>query len=69
MRRQKRNPSQRAYLKGYQLGFDGRSEDNCPYHHQSGSAFQWMRGWREGRADYWQGLDIGSSQQKVVSAG
>jgi len=67
MKRQKRNPSQRAYTKGYQLGFDGRSEDTCPHQSNSIFAHEWMKGWREGREDQSVGFKMHTSQQKILA--
>lgn len=67
MNRQKRNPSQRAYTKGYQLGFDGRSEDACPYQSSSVLAHEWMKGWREGRDDQTEGFNVHTLQQKIIA--
>ena len=67
MKRQKRNPTQRAYAKGYQLGFDGRSNDTCPYQTNSVSAHEWMKGWQEGRDDLSEGFNVHTLQQKIVA--
>ena len=54
MRRQKRNMAERAFNKGYQAGSSGRSKDTCPLaHYELRQA--WLNGWREGRADHWDG--------------
>lgn len=54
MRRQKRDLTQRAFEKGYQAGSSGRNKDQCP--HMDGENRQfWLSGWREGRADQWDG--------------
>ncbi|GAA6133617.1 ribosome modulation factor [Oceaniserpentilla sp. 4NH20-0058] len=42
----------RAYQKGYLAGVQGRSKDLCP---EGTAHFNWMTGWREGRADHWDG--------------
>lgn len=55
MKKQKRDPSQSAYLRGYKAGFTGRSRDMCTrqaIHLREA----WMSGWREGRSDQWDGL-------------
>ncbi|MGK2913040.1 MAG: ribosome modulation factor [Porticoccaceae bacterium] len=67
MKRQKRDSVHRAFVKGYQLGFNGRASDHCP--HQDGTVVQreWFRGWQEGREDQWQGYKASTSQHKVVS--
>ncbi len=54
MRRLKRDPMERAFLRGYQNGVSGKSQDACPFN--SASVRQnWINGWREGRADHWAG--------------
>lgn len=55
MRRQKRDPSERARLKGYQCGVSGRTKDSCP-HENGNSRQEWLTGWREGRTDQWDGF-------------
>ena len=67
MKRQKRNPSQRAYNKGYQSGFEGRSNDICPFQTSSISAHEWMKGWQEGRDDSSEGFNVHTLQQKIVA--
>ncbi|MFT5595010.1 ribosome modulation factor [Bermanella sp. WJH001] len=52
MRRQKRDMDRRAFQKGYMAGVQGRSKDLCP---EGTAHFNWMSGWREGRADHWDG--------------
>lgn len=55
MKRQKRDPIQRAYHRGYYSGLAGRSQDHCPHtdsHHRQ----EWLRGWDEGRQDMSAGL-------------
>ena len=55
MRKHKRDINIRAYQRGYRIGLTGRSMELCP--HESGEAqFQWVRGWREGRKDQWDGF-------------
>ncbi|HBD11525.1 MAG TPA: ribosome modulation factor, partial [Porticoccaceae bacterium] len=58
MRRQKRDISQRAYNRGYQQGYQGRSDENCPFQTDSGRAHEWTKGWREGRDDLQNGIKI-----------
>lgn len=55
MKRQKRDMTERAFHKGYQAGITGKLRDLCP-HEQPTLRFQWMAGWREGRADKHDGL-------------
>ncbi len=51
MKKQKRDVHRRAYLKGYQAGISGKSRDDCPASNRP----DWMGGWRDGRADFWDG--------------
>ena len=51
MKRQKRDVHRRAYLKGYQAGISGKSRDECTLPQR----MDWLAGWREGRADFWDG--------------
>lgn len=52
MRKQKRDPQQRAFMRGYKAGVERRSKDMAPDNHTRES---WMAGWRDGRADNWDG--------------
>lgn len=64
MKRQKRDQTERAFVKGYQAGIDGRSKSLCP--HESGEARQqWLNGWRESRTDQWDGYSRLAQVQKV----
>ncbi len=64
MKRQKRNPTDRAFARGYEAGFTGRSWSLCPF--STGDARQnWMAGWREGREDQWNGFNNKASAQKL----
>ncbi len=66
MKRQKRDICERAYAKGYYSGLRGRSRDNCP--HIDGPARQeWLGGWRDGRADQWDGYTGVSGLHKLVT--
>jgi len=56
MKRSKRDMSKRAFERGYQTGLSGRSSEFCP-HSDGQQRFNWMQGWREGRADQWDGLN------------
>lgn len=67
MRRQKRDLSHRAYLKGYQAGFNGRNKSTCPHAEETATAQDWFNGWREGREDHWKGYNAQTCQQKVMS--
>jgi ribosome modulation factor len=64
MKRQKRDQTERAFVKGYQAGIDGRSKSLCP--HETGQARQqWLNGWRESRIDQWDGYSRLAQVQKV----
>ncbi len=52
MRRLKRDPLERAFLRGYQHGVTGKSRDLCPFNLLSARQ-AWLNGWREGRGDNW----------------
>jgi len=67
MKRQKRDPSQRAFLKGYQAGFDGRNKNSCPHHTTTPCAHDWYNGWREGHEDRLRGYKLHTEQQKVAN--
>jgi ribosome modulation factor len=54
MKRQKRDLTSRAYVRGYRAGVSGKSQDKCPT--QTGvSREHWISGWRQGREDFWDG--------------
>ena len=55
MRRLKRDPLERAFLRGYQYGINGKSRELCPFTLPSVRQ-AWLNGWREGRGDNWDGL-------------
>ena len=55
MRRQKRDMTDRAFVKGYHTGVSGRSKDICP-HTEPQLRQAWLTGWREGRVDNWDGM-------------
>ncbi|HMW49889.1 MAG TPA: ribosome modulation factor [Cellvibrionaceae bacterium] len=64
MKRQKRNPTDRAQARGYQTGASGGSWDMCPF--ASGEARErWMAGWREAREDHWNGFNSKAQAQKI----
>lgn len=66
MKRQKRDQTERAFVKGYQAGIDGRSKSLCP--HETGQARQqWLNGWRESRIDQWDGYSRLAQVQKVIN--
>lgn len=52
MKKQKRDPEQRAFNRGYIAGIKGRSKEVCPLGHRQ----SWLAGWRVGRCDQWDGL-------------
>ncbi|HAB93100.1 MAG: ribosome modulation factor [Thiopseudomonas sp.] len=54
MRRLKRDPLERAFLRGYQHGVTGKSRELCPFNLLSARQ-AWLNGWREGRGDNWDG--------------
>lgn len=51
MKKQKRNVQRRAYLRGYMAGIRGKSRDEAPVQLRA----DWLGGWRDGRADFWDG--------------
>ncbi|ODC05364.1 ribosome modulation factor [Terasakiispira papahanaumokuakeensis] len=55
MKRQKRDRTQRVFIRGYQAGLSGRSKDACPSQ-QDDLRQDWINGWREGREDRWSGF-------------
>jgi ribosome modulation factor len=55
MKKQKRDPLERAYAHGYKAAVTGKSLEICPHNAES-MRFQWTSGWREGRTNRWQGL-------------
>lgn len=67
MKRQKRDLSHRAFIKGYQAGFSGRSKNICPHQADTGVHAEWMRGWEEGHTDQWSGFSQFMGQQKVAN--
>ncbi|EGY28797.1 MULTISPECIES: ribosome modulation factor [Candidatus Regiella] len=50
MKRQKRDPLQRALSRGYQAGITGRSKEKCPYQSLNARS-HWLGGWRQAIAD------------------
>ena len=64
MKRQKRNPMDKAYQRGFLAGLEGRSKTLCPK--AEGAEHQeWMNGWRAGREDMWSGYHGASAVHKV----
>lgn len=64
MKRSKRDMKQRAFDRGYQAGLSGRSSDICP-HTGGQQRDNWLSGWREGRADQWDGLNGATACHKL----
>ena len=64
MKTHKRNQSERAFVKGYQAGIDGKSRSLCP-HETGDTRQQWLSGWREGREDHWDGYNAAAQAQKI----
>lgn len=67
MKRCKRNPLQRVFTKGYLAGSGNRSRTSCPYRLDTENGQNWLRGWREGRSDQYDGYRTRTVQAKVVS--
>jgi ribosome modulation factor len=65
MKRQKRDTAHRAFLRGYQVGYEMKTKSLCPFDTESNTGIEWLRGWREGRQDQWQGYKPHTCQQKV----
>ena len=65
MKKHKRDPEHRSYVKGYQTAIQGRSLSVCPYQEDTTMAYHWLRGWREGREDGWSGYNASTCQQKA----
>ncbi|AUM11488.1 ribosome modulation factor [Ketobacter alkanivorans] len=66
MKRQKRDKTSRAFVKGYQAGVSGRSKDSCPFA-EIVSRHTWLSGWREGRTDQWEGYTGVSGIHKIAN--
>jgi len=56
MRKKKRDMGERAFTRGYQAGYLGKSKDLCP-HNVTSLRHEWLSGWREGRTDHSVGPD------------
>ncbi len=54
MRKLKRDPSERAYKRGYMAGVNGKSKSQCPADSPAVKQ-EWLNGWRDGRQDNWDG--------------
>ena len=66
MRRQKRDKSNRAYARGYQIGNSGRSREQSPFTDVPMHQF-WLSGWRDGRSDLWSGMSGVAGLHKVAN--
>ncbi|SEK42514.1 ribosome modulation factor [Atopomonas hussainii] len=64
MKRLKRDPQERAFVRGYQNGLQGKSKELCPFD-QGTNRQAWMNGWREGRSDNWDGLAGASAVHRL----
>lgn len=53
MKKHKRDMHERAYSRGYRAGVERRSKDLAPP--AGPTRDHWMSGWRDGRADNWDG--------------
>lgn len=67
MKRCKRNSLPRVFTKGYLAGSSNRSRTVCPYQPDTENGQNWLRGWREGRSDQYDGYSLRTVQAKVVS--
>ena len=47
MKRQKRDKTERIYLKGFNAAISGKPKDSCPYQQNDYKAI-WFNGYREG---------------------
>jgi len=65
MKRQKRNPSAKAFSRGYMAGVAGRSRSLCPHANDGDARHEWLTGWREGREDHWNGFNTLAQVQKL----
>lgn len=66
MKRQKRNPNDRAFHKGYVAAIHGRNHEDCP-HEKKALHQEWVNGWRLGREDYWNGFDRAALAQRIAN--
>ena len=65
MKKHKRDPEHRSYVKGYQAAIQGRSLSVCPHQENTTVAYHWSRGWRAGRKDGWSGYNTTACQHKA----
>ena len=56
MKSQKRDKTERAFVRGYHAGITGKSKDSCPHESNEEVRQSWLTGWREGRSDQWEGV-------------
>lgn len=64
MKRLKRDPLDKAFIRGYQNGVQGKSRELCPF--TTPAVRQaWMNGWREGRGDNWDGYTGTAGIQRI----
>lgn len=66
MKTHKRSQTERAFVKGYQAGIEGKSRSLCP-HETGDNRHNWLSGWREGREDHWDGYNRAAQAQKMSS--
>lgn len=64
MKRLKRDPLEKAFMRGYQHGVSGKSRELCPFSVES-IRQAWLNGWREGRGDNWAGMSVAAGLQRV----
>lgn len=50
MKSLRQDPVEKAYMRGYLHGLQGKSGDLCPFC-ESSPRQAWMKGWHEGRED------------------
>lgn len=66
MKRHKRDPSNRAWNKGYQAGFIGRSRDACP-HQALTQRESWIDGWTMGQRELSEGtLPLAGFHKRLI---
>lgn len=68
MRKSKRDPLEKAFMRGYQHGVLGKSRDLCPFNLPTVRQ-AWINGWREGRGDHWDGFIGTAGMQRLVQLG
>ncbi|MCL4128053.1 UNVERIFIED_CONTAM: hypothetical protein GTU68_029918 [Idotea baltica] len=55
MKKLKRDPLEKAFVRGYTKGLCGKSRELCPSHLVP-TRHAWLSGWSEGRKAKWDGL-------------